>query len=444
MGKGVRFPKIPPRRPKRPRLWLWVALAAVLASAALVVAWNNASFSHLSNLITTLPASTRKPAPGRLVSDDVVGNFTVQDVLALSKQDYGAAAPAPKYPVTEQLIRYDSMTPDGQVIEIYARVYLPRLAPGQQVPALAFAPGTTGIGDPCAASLEDPAKANWANYQSHMMTYAGQGYATVITDYEGMRDPTRLHHYMVGELEGRAVLDSVRALYSLPGYKQVDKNQLFLAGYSQGGQAAFWADQIAHSYAPELKIKGVTAFAPVSDITRSLRDITKGSTLTWFGPFVFTSYHDYYGHDYPLDQILQAKWIPTLTTDVTSHCINTVNKYWPTTPSAVYTPQFLAALTNDSLVSAGFGTLASDMATNAIDDQTTTPKLINQGDKDNVILPDQSRDFLTTLCSISTGPAKLTEYPNATHYNVMVQSFKDTDGWMQGIIDGHPTPTGCP
>ena len=441
MAKSLKFPKLPNRRVSRPRLWLWVALAVVLATAAAVVFWNNANLPAVTNFLnTTLPS--KKATPGQLVSDEVVSNYTTDQVLAISRQNYGKDAPAPKYPVTERLIRYDSMLPNGQTVEIYARVYLPRLAPGEKVPVLAFAPGTTGLGDECAASLEDPAKANWANYQSHMMTYAGQGYAVVITDYEGMRDSTRIHNYMVGELEGRAVLDSARALFNLPEYKQTDKSQLFLGGYSQGGHAVLWADQIASAYAPDLTIRGLVAFAPVTDVTRSLSDITKGSTLTWFGPFVLVSYHDYYGHSFPLDQILQPKWIPTLTTDVLSHCINTVGKFWPS-PAVVYTPKFLAALSSNTLVSAGYGTLASDLAANAVNDQSNTPKLINQGDKDNVILPAQSSDALVTLCSIGQAPAKLQIYPGATHYNVMVKSFNDTLAWMHLVSSGQKPPTDC-
>ena len=44
-------------------------------------------------------------------------------------------------------------------------------------------------------------------------------------------------------------------------------NTVVVLGYSQGGQAALFAGQIAQSYAPELYVAGVAAVAPVTSLT---------------------------------------------------------------------------------------------------------------------------------------------------------------------------------
>jgi len=432
------------RQFKRPKdWWLWVILLIVAAAAIWVSYDNGRTLSKVSTLLPDLPVVTHKAVGGKIESEDVLQNFSGDEVNALAHQNYDAADYLPsKNPVTKLLIKYTSIDATGQQIDEYARVYMPRTADITSIPVIVLAPGTTGIGDECAASLEDPAKANWANYESHAAAYAGQGYAVIIPDYEGMRDSSRIHHYMVGELEGRAVLDAAKATYSLSDYKNLDPNQLFLLGYSQGGHAVAFADEISKSYAPNLKITGLVAFAPVSDVAASLSDVTRGSTLDWFGPYILVSYSDYYKQNFELSTILQPKWIPNLKTDVLSHCINTV-KFWPTTPDLLYTPEFVNALKDNTLLSANYSDLYSDIAQNQPwQVPTATLKLINQGGKDNVILPDQQTKVLPQICQ-GTGTVQLQPYADATHYTVMVKSYRDTLAWMAKAAAGQSLPTSC-
>lgn len=395
----------------------------------------------------SLPASPQdifkkqSPKGGKIVSIESIETVPVAQVLARSRQNFGAAAPNPTGSVTRALIKYTSYTPDDKEINVYARAYVP--TNGSNLPALAFAPGTTGIGDQCAGSLEQPAVSNWANYESHMMTYAGQGYASIITDYEGMRDPSRIHHYMIGELEGRAVIDSLRALHEWDVAKgRLNDGALFVGGFSQGGHSAMWADKIAADYAPEYKLQGVVGFGPVSDVKRTLADVTRGANINWFGPFVLTSYQDYYGRSYNVSSMLQPKWVTNLRTDATTNCIDTVINFWGRDPAAVYTPAMRAAMASEDW--SAFPDLGRDLEANAVGDQkTTSAKLINQGGQDNVILTGQQQAVMPKICQNSRGPVNMKVYPTATHYTIMVQSFRDTTTWMQNIINGKPPITSC-
>ena len=71
----------------------------------------------------------------------------------------------------------------------------------------------------------------------------------VATDYEGLGTPG-IQPYLVGQSEAQGVLDAARAARSLVG--RAASNTVVVIGYSQGGQAALFAGQIAQSYAPEL------------------------------------------------------------------------------------------------------------------------------------------------------------------------------------------------
>ena len=404
---------------------------------------------HLASSVQLIPgiklASKPEIKTGKIIEEQVPVTYSTEETKKLIHETNKQFNLPVGGGITKQLIRYNSSDGGDTNVPVYARVYRPASVPdGKTLPILAFAPGTTGIDDHCAASLEVAAKSNWANYDSLLAAYASQGYVVVTTDYEGMRDPGRLHHYMVGELEGRALLDGVRSLKNLKNTKNViNTDKITLAGYSQGGHAAYWADKIAPEYAKELNLRGVVGFGPVSSVKETWADVTRGANINWFGPFVLTSFSDYYKQNYMAGDILQDKWIGSLNADVAKNCIDTVISHWGKKPDLVYKAQFLEALKNNSLSQAGFSDLASDLDKNELGNASTdTAKLINQGDKDNVILPRQSTAFRDRLCAAGNGSVIYKAYP-ATHYNTMVISFNDTLAWLNQVSAGQKLLSSC-
>jgi len=426
------------RHRRKPNWVFWAILVALPVSAVLYV-WSSNTPGVLSPLLPAAPALATRP--GDVIGEDSVQTLTVAEATVLARQNFGAAAPVINTGVTKIIFHYRSELPTGDYITVYGRAYLPSY-PAKDLPIFAFAPGTTGIGDKCAASLEQPKVANWANYDSHLVAYASQGFATVTTDYEGMRDDSRIHHYMVGELEGRAMLDSVRALKHLSETRgRLNGKQVFLGGYSQGGQAAFWADKLAAQYAPDITPKGVVGFGPVMSVKQTLVDVIHGANINWFGPYVNYSYRDYYGDD--LGQVLLPKWSTNLARDVNAHCIDTDIPFWGHSPAGVYTPDFLSAATSGTLASA-FPALNADLDRNEVGPlSTTSAKLLNQGAQDNVVLPAQAQAAAPVLCQSSKGPVVLKIYPSANHYNTMVHSFRDTIAWMHTLITGGSVSSTC-
>jgi len=382
-----------------------------------------------------------KPAPGQLLGVDARQTFSLTQTQEVAHENYGAATLPAKSGVTKITFRYRSSDLDGTLFTVYGRAYVPTGA--RSYPVFAFGPGTTGIGDQCAPSLENPKVANWGNYDSHMLMYASQGYVAVTTDYEGMRDPGRIHHYLNGELEGRALLDAIRAIKYLPDTKgHLKEGQVVVGGYSQGGHAAFWADTIAEAYAPDVTVKGVVGFGPVTSVKESIGDVAFGSTLNWIGPYVLTSYHDYYKADYGLERILQPRFHQNLTGDVLSHCIDSDIAFWGHNPNAVYTPQFLASINTDTFAS-DYPELARDLDKNSVGNEaTSSAKLINQGRNDNVVLARQSESAIPGMCHASTGPVQLKLY-DGTHYNTMILSLNDTLAWLKQVTGGERPVSTC-
>jgi hypothetical protein len=183
------------------------------------------------------------------VPDDEHGTLVrYQPVAAL---DVGGAAAWRMMYVSESL--------EGEPIVVTGTALVPAgEAPAKGRPVLTIAHGTSGIADECAPS-KDPV----ATELSLMGQFVDAGYLVVLSDYEGLGTPGR-HPYLVGESEGRGVLDGALAARELPDAEAGDKLSIF--GYSQGGHGALWAGQLAADWAPDYELVGTVAGAPATEL----------------------------------------------------------------------------------------------------------------------------------------------------------------------------------
>ncbi len=159
------------------------------------------------------------------------------------------------------LVDYKQVGVRGTMVPVSGMVAIPKgKAPKGGWPVITWAHGTTGIADVCAPSRL-PAGTEGLN-SPMLESWIKAGYAVVRTDYEGLGGPGP-HPYLIGASEGRGVLDIVRAA------RQLDRqlsDRVVISGHSQGGHAALWAASLVKSYTPEIRLRGVLAFAPASHI----------------------------------------------------------------------------------------------------------------------------------------------------------------------------------
>lgn len=144
------------------------------------------------------------------------------------------------------------------IIPVSGTLYLPkRAAPQGGWPLVAWAHGTLGGSDRCAAS--------WSRHRprdgEYINNWLEQGFAVVATDYQGLGGPGP-HPYLNWEAEGRSVLDAARA--ALDHSKGQIANAIIITGQSQGSGASLGATRLAPSYAPELNIKASIATGIIS------------------------------------------------------------------------------------------------------------------------------------------------------------------------------------
>ena len=157
-------------------------------------------------------------------------------------------------------ILYTTTRDDGQAAVASGIVMVADDAPPGPRPVIAWAHGTTGFAQPCAPSLlAEPFVAGALPAEAQLLD---RGWALVATDYIGL-GTAGPHPYLIGQGEGRSVLDAVRAAHQL---EQLDlAEQTVVWGHSQGGHAALWTGILAPTYAPDVEVVGVAAMAPASD-----------------------------------------------------------------------------------------------------------------------------------------------------------------------------------
>lgn len=160
------------------------------------------------------------------------------------------------------LVMYHSTNATGQDVPVTGRVLVPNTpwrGAGPR-PIVSVASGTRGVGDTCAPS-------RWLDYERPFIEpMLLKGWAVVVTDYEGLGTPG-MHTYVVGQSEGRAVIDMVRAATNLPATGLEAGGKVAFSGYSQGGGGAMWAGELQPAYAPELDLVGVAAGGVPADLT---------------------------------------------------------------------------------------------------------------------------------------------------------------------------------
>jgi len=325
-----------------------------------------------------------------------------------------------------QRILYNSTSSNGQNIAVSGFVAVPEgEVPDGGWPLIAWAHGTTGLGDSCAPSN---------NAENDVLTQAllSFGYAVVATDYEGLGTPGT-HPYVVGVSEARSVLDSVRAVYAL----ELPVTQEWIVfGHSQGGHAAMFTGQLQPTYAPELNMIGVVAGAPPSQM-----DILGDSLIggDFQGYLIMTAAGLVAADDQlSLSSVFSEQalsLIDVVETGCTSEIFEAYNSLDYNEVSVVDDPF--------DLPDWGIAIRAND--TNLLPVQT--PLLIIHGGEDEQIPVETSAMLVTQLCAFAEqGPTVRNVYEGQSHAGVLTTfaAVPDLLTWVEGRFAGEDAPDQCP
>ncbi len=321
-------------------------------------------------------------------------------------------------------VLYHSRSVDGRDVAVSGVVVAPAgTAPKGGRTVLTWAHGTTGLADQCAPSKS----ANAAKALPYIADLVKAGYVVAATDYEGLGTPG-VHPYLVGESEGRGVLDAARAAKNLAATDASDDVLVF--GHSQGGQSALFAGELAPSYAPELKVLGVAAAAPAADVEQILP--LAGSIRGVAGYLVMgiEGFHAAYPEADPA-AVLTPEALATAKL-ATTQCAGAVMQAYSVTTGTVLADDPLSIPLIQQL-------LHENSAGNR---PAGAPLLVVQGSADTTISQALTDMWTTKACAIGD-TVDYTTSPGATHTSVVAAARDDVLSWLADRAAGAPAPSTC-
>ncbi|MCW2556612.1 MAG: lipase [Mycobacterium sp.] len=139
-------------------------------------------------------------------------------------------------------------------------------------PIIAMGHGTVGVQHDCAPSLL-PGLLGSADA---VATLVNNGFLVTLPDYQGLGMDQTYHPYLDSTTVGYNMIDSVRAARKLV---PAASDRWLAFGSSQGGQAAWAANELAGAYGTGLELLGSAIVAPAADIA-GLADSAASGTLT--------------------------------------------------------------------------------------------------------------------------------------------------------------------
>jgi pimeloyl-ACP methyl ester carboxylesterase len=318
---------------------------------------------------------------------------------------------------------YSSRSTEGAPIAVSGFAFIPAgTPPSDGWPVLSYAHGTVGIADKCA-----PSQKIGLVEQAIATLFNAQGIAVVATDYEGLGTPNR-HPYLVGESEGRGVLDIVSAARQIPGESLSATTLIW--GHSQGGHAALFGGQLAKSWSPDLRVVGVVAGAPPSQLNNVADSLTNSKYRGYL--FMVTAGLQSATPSLNIDDVLTEKG-KSLLPIVDTGCNNAVFSTFNRDPldTLIKRESFKTGPWADALARNEPGTIRID-----------APVLIVHGTADEQIPVATSAKLLSRMCANGTTVQRKT-FKGQDHGGTALASIGDVVAFGIARLAGIPAPTSC-
>jgi len=323
-------------------------------------------------------------------------------------------------------VLYHSRSVAGHDVAVSGVVFAPQGAvPKGGRPVVSWAHGGAGVADACAPSRQ------FADIPSVLAPFVdelvAQGAVVAATDYEGLGTPG-VAPFLVGESEGRSVLDAARAARRLPGTGA--GKRVVVAGQSEGGHGALFAGELAKSYAPELQLLGVEAGAPAADLGVIVPVALRIPPVAGYGVMALVGF----SAAYP-----KADPAAVLTPDAASRTAIVDTGCWSDVLSAyAAAPQPVAA--HDPTTVEPWATLLRKNS--AGNRPAGAPVLVIQGDADRTI-PKALTDLFTTKACAAGDTLDYRVYPGADHNGSLGAAKADILAWIAARVADDPPSTTC-
>jgi pimeloyl-ACP methyl ester carboxylesterase len=330
------------------------------------------------------------------------------------------------------LVLYRSTDVRGEPVAVSGVVAVPAhgSAPAGGWPVLDWAHGTTGLADSCAPSRAP--KTLGTDLLGMIKAFIGRGFAVVATDYQGLGTPG-VHQYMVGQTEGRGVLDMARAAARLPGDGILGTSPVVVWGHSQGGGASAFAAELQPTYAPDVHLKGAVVGSPAAELRTLLGTDFAHNSYVGFVLLARAGYQAAY----------PGAALGNAFTAAGSAAVDTATKGCA--------DAFLAATGKQNpsrYLAADVGTtepFASLLEANTPGNiATPVPMFVYQGDHDEIVPVTISQQLVARMCAHGGFTVHREVLAGKDHGQALTAALPDVLTWITDRLAALPPPTDCP
>jgi pimeloyl-ACP methyl ester carboxylesterase len=401
-GAGVRGRVRATRKPPPPA-WRVPVLCAALVAAFALLAYAVTVTRDDDGLeeFYAIPEQVQTGAPGEIIKIETLPSKSVAGSLY-------------------RVMYHSRSIADRDVAVTGSLAVPPGPAPIGGRPVVTIGHPTVGSADECAPSRDPSVSSGLIN------RFLAAGWIVATTDYGGLGTPG-VPQYLVGESEGRSMVDIVRAARHVPAFSA---GTVFAAwGHSQGGHAALFARKVAARYAPELRMVGAVAVAPVSSASLFVsRANFIGPTLTLM---TVAGYSAAYGlapgevlTEEGMDHLddVQSKCLADLSDDLGDRPLSDIRKVDPTNLS-----DWGAALASNDA-----GDIRSNVAV-----------LLLQGDDDAIVPPTDTENLFGEMCSTAQ-PVTMHLDHGGGHASVASRTEGLAVDWLTDRFALTPDSSNCP
>jgi hypothetical protein len=409
--------KATPRRPRQRFRPMALAAAVLLTGMSLAACGDDA------------PASP--PEPAALSGVELQGDF--------SGSGPGTLKSAKTLPTIDRRLRATSSVAaritytstsgiDNSQTTVSGTVFAPKGAPPEGGwPIIAFGHPTTGTQEGCAPSLSP----DLLTLSVVVTGLVKAGFVVAVSDYQGLGVNGTYHPYLDATTEGYNLIDSVRAARKLVPNTST---RWAATGGSQGGQAAWAANELADAYGKGMELVGTVSFSAPIDIS-GFADAAAAGQLTEDQIPVLQSLLASLKNerpDFDLDDyrrgLVKEKW------DVLSVCDG---------PETVERTKLVEKLSGDDLRPAGpaaVDALRGDLAQRSLPQRpASAPMLVIYGGDDQLIAPAWTDGALRRACEMGDTIDILMQ-PNKGHTDVDIGTVVP---WITDRFAGVPAPNSC-
>ncbi len=341
----------------------------------------------------------------------------------------GETAPRARYAVDIYELLVNTRHPSGVTTPVRVQLFVPAAPADDLLGSYLFAPGSTGLINPCRPSREHEAGIHWGLYRAHTLAFAGQGFVGILPDYMGFEDWDLIQPYFHSESEARLIVDvtvAVDAFLFAETSGGLSRLTRVAAGFSQGGHAAFAAADRNIDFPRGLELHGVIGYGPTTAVDSLFLEYPS------VAPMVVQSYRTIYGDDrFDPAQILAQRWSDTLAYDTTRQCVGGIQSYYPGTPAGLFEPDFLYSLRSGTLART-HPDIARIMDENrAGESGHGLPVLILQG-TDDIVIDRRTQDRFVARLRRQGSAVRYLVYEGARHDTRQI-GFFDAVRWIEEI-----------